>query len=283
MKHFSFARVVPALGLAISIQLQLHAQDHGHLNVGALGTNQDTQLYFANGSDFIASSGYVKTLDYTNAGRFAGYYQGNITLTALPTTAAHAGPDPNASAPGSFLQFSMACLEGPAGGSFNFWDAGTTAPSLSLAPGQTSTQLWRLSENDGSPGSDPFGHIHGRRFSATKPGLYKIGFTAVDTSTNGAERGPIHTPSAQLPVWFQAGVNVLSVEPDEEEGHVHLKFGGRLGYSWQVEASETLGPSADWQPAGRPVVGADVFIEVIHDGAPGEQRFYRVKGTPIIP
>ena len=84
-------------------------------------------------------------------------------------------------------------------------------------------------------------------------------------------------------MWFQAGVNVQSVEPDEEEGHVHVTFGARLGYTWQVEASELLGPQADWQPAGRPVVGADVFIEIIQEGAPGEVRFYRVQGTPVVP
>ena len=283
MKYHSLTKIAPAFALALSAQLQLHAQDHGHLNVGALGTNQDARLYFANGGDFASDSGYVKTLDFTNANRFAGYFQGNITLTALPTTAAHAGPDPSASAPGSFIQFSLACLEGPAGGSFAFWDVGTTAPSLSLAPGQGSTNLWRLSESNGSPGSDPYGHIHGRRFTATKPGIYKIGFTAFDTSTNGAGGSSIHMPSEQLAVWFQAGVNIRSVEPDEDEGHVHVKFGGRLGYRWQVEASELLGPQADWQPAGRPVVGADVFIEIIHEGAPGEVRFYRVQGTPVVP
>lgn len=279
----NLTKLALAFGLAFSAQTTLRAQDHGHLNVGALGTSQNARLYFANGADFVASSGYVKTLDYTNAARFAGYHQGNITLTALPTTAAHAGPDPNAPAPGSHIQFSMACLEGPAGGSFAFWDAGTTAPSLSLAPGQSSTNLWALSESDGSPGSDPYGHIHGRRFTATTPGIYKIGFTAFDTSTNGAGGGPIHTPSEQLAVWFQADVNVLAVEPDEEEGHVHVTFGARLGYTWQVESTGVLGPQADWQPAGNPVVGADVFIEIIHEGVPGEQRFYRVKGIPIIP
>src|SRR6185436_5702012 len=94
---------------------------------------------------------------------------------------------------------------------FGFWDAGSTAPSIVLSPGQSSSVLWRLSDGDGAPGSDPYGHIHGRRFSATKPGIYKIGFTAVDTSTNGPARGPIHTASAQLPVYFEAGVNVRSV------------------------------------------------------------------------
>lgn len=270
-----------AFGLALLAQPELHAQ-HGHLNAGAAGTQQNAQLLWANGADFIASSGYVKTLDYTNAGRYAGYFQGGITLTALPATPPNGGPDPEASALGSFLQFGISCLEGPAGGAFNFWESTGTTPALSLMPGQASTNLWRLSQGDGSPGSDPFGHIHGRRWSATKPGLYKIGFRAVDTSTNGGG-GPIHLPSLELPVWFQAGLCIASVEPDYEDGHVHIRFGATAGFSWQVESSTNLGPSAQWLPAAHPVTGGDTFVEVLHDVNPGIQRFYRVTGTPIVP
>lgn len=254
---------------------------HGHLNAGAASTNQNAQLIWANGADFIATSGYVNTLSYTNGARFAGYYQGNITLTALPR--APLDTDPAAAALGAYVQFSMACLEGPAGGTFGFWDVGSTNPSLSLVPGQTSTNRWRLTESDGSPGSDPYGHIHLRRFSATLPGIYKVGFTAFDTSTNGVGGGPIHTPSQELPVWFQAGVNIQSVEPDYEEGHVHVRFGATAGFSWQIEASQFLGPQTDWQPAGTPFTGNDYLKELIDEGSPGELRFYRLRGTPVTP
>lgn len=282
MKHSSSIKFGFVLGLTLFIQTAGRAQ-HSHLNAGAVGTNQNDQLVWANGADFVASSGYAKTLVFTNAGRYAGYYQGNITPTALPATAAHAGPDPTASAPGSNLQFSLSCLEGPDGGTFAFWESTGVTPVLSLSPGQTSTNLWRLSEGDGSPGSDPYGHIHGRRFTATKPGLYKIGFTAHDLSTNGAGGGPIHRPSSELAVWFQAGVNVYSVEPDLEEGRVLVRFGAAAGLSWQVEFCTDLNSSATWLPVGNPVIGADYIVEVIHDLAPGGHRFYRVKGTDISP
>jgi hypothetical protein len=87
----------------------------------------------------------------------------------------------------------------------------------------------------------------------------------------------------ELPVWFQAGVNIVEVEPDYEEGHVHVRFGAEAGFSWQVEFSTNLGPAAVWLPAGNPVTGADVVSERIHDLPPGVQRFYRVKGTPVTP
>ena len=280
MKYSSSSiQTVLALTLAFTAQVNLSAQDHGHLNAGAGSTVQNSPLLWTNGADFITDSFYVKTLIYTNAGKYAGYFHGNITPTALPTTAAHAGPDPLASAPGSFLRLKLSCLEAPAGGTLGYWENGATAPTLSLNAGQTGTNLFPLSQSTGAPGLDPYGHIHGRRFTATKAGLYKIGFQAFDTCTNGVEGGPIHTPSEVLPVWFQAGVNIESVEPDEEEGHVHVRFGAQAGFDWQLEYRNELSPSAPWLPAGNPVTGADYFVEKIHELPPGEHRFYRVKGT----
>lgn len=78
-------------------------------------------------------------------------------------------------------------------------------------------------------------------------------------------------------------MNIQSVEPDYEEGHVHVRFGATAGFSWQMEAINSLGTQADWQPAGTPFTGNDYLIELIHEGSPGEQRFYRVKGTPVTP
>jgi hypothetical protein len=242
-----------------------------------MGPNPNDQLSFDNGADFIASSGYVKTLTYTNGSAYAGYFQGGITLTALPATAAFGGPAPNAAAPGSFLRFSMSSLSAPPGGSFGFWDTGATLPTLSLMPGETSTNQFPLSESDGSPGSDPYGHIHGRRFTATKPGIYTIGFRLFDTSTNGPGGGPIHTASQELPVSFQAGVTIESVEPDED--HVHIRFGGMAGYTWQAEATDFLGSQANWQAVGNPVPGNDLFVEALDERPPGVRRFYRVTAT----
>lgn len=282
MNPSPITRFALAGGLALFTQLNAAAQ-HGHLNVGAAGTAQNTPLIWANGADFIDSTGYVKTLDFTNAGRFAGFYQGNITLTALPATAAHAGPDPQAAALGSYIQFSVACLEGPPGGQFNFWESTGAGPVLALAAGEAGTNLWRLTEADGSPGTDPYGHIHGRRFSATRPGIYKIGFTAFDTSTNGLGGGSIHRASGQLAVWFQAGVNIRSIEPDFEGEHVHIQFGAPAGFSWQLESRPAFGADSSWNPVGRPITANDLFVEVMDDRPPGDSRFYRVVGALLPP
>ncbi len=277
MKNCPLFKLILATGLALGVPPALRAQ-HGHLNAGASGTNQNDPVIWANGAAFIDSSGYVKTLNYTNNGRFAGYYEGGITPTALPATLETGGPDPDASAFGSYLQFRMACLEGPAGGAFNFWESSTTTPSISLVPGQSSTNLWRLSESDGSAGADPFGHVHGRRFTATKPGIYRIGFTAIDTSTNGAGGGPIHTPSEELPIWFQAGVSIQSVQP--EASQVRVRFGAAANFNWSVQYASDI--TNTWQSMP-PVIGDDTFIDLIHQTAPGHRGFYRLLGTPIEP
>ncbi|MBI5388567.1 MAG: hypothetical protein HZA90_28220 [Verrucomicrobia bacterium] len=267
-------RLALVLGLALITQLDLHAQGHGHLDVGALGLDQGDMLAFINGYEFAADSGYVKTLGYTNAGRFAGYFQGNYTLTALPATAAHAGPDPAAPAPGSFIRFRMSCLEAPAEGQFGFWDSGSTAPSESLPAGQISTNLWALSESDGSPGTDPYGHIHGRRFTVTKVGLYRVGFQAFDTSTNGVDAGPIHSPSVWLEAAFQAGV-LVSIKPNGAQ--MSVGFVAPAGGTWQLEVAGSLGPGARWEPLGEPVLGNDHRVSVTDGDAAQGSRFYRLK------
>ncbi len=183
---------------------------HGHLNAGAVGQNQGDRLKFANGDAFAASSGYVKSLTYAETGRFAGFYEGGITPTALPTTTDNGGPVPDASAPGSFLMLGVVSVDGPTGGSFGIWEAESTTPTLSYSVGYdvaVPSGLLALSDSAsgaGTPGGDPFGHLHGRRFTATEPGEYEVGFKLFDLSANGTGGGPIHTPSEVLTIRFSA-------------------------------------------------------------------------------
>src|SRR6185503_16071811 len=52
------------LALLLCAPYQLLGQ-HAHLNAGAVGTNQNDQLIWANAADFGPESGYVKTLFFT--------------------------------------------------------------------------------------------------------------------------------------------------------------------------------------------------------------------------
>lgn len=243
---------------------------HGHLNAGATGQNQNDQLVFANAQDFITTSGYVKTLTNAVTGTYAGYFHGGITPTALFNST-----DAGAPAPGSFIQMELQSVEGPAGGEFSLWESGATTPTYSIASGQTAAHRFDLSSGDGSPGSDPGGHIHGRRWTSTVPGIYKVWFRLFDVSTNGAEGGPIHTPSEPLEVHFQAGVNFQTIT--QGTGGVHVHFGAQNARTLQVERSLQLGPAADWQPVGAAAAGTDHFVEVIDDAPPAAGAFYRVK------
>lgn len=100
-----------------------------------------------------------------------------------------------------------------------------------MLPGDISGQLFPLSESDGSPESDPYGHIHGRRFTATKPGVYTAWFRAFDTSVNGANGGPIHAPSEALPIRFLAGTPTLLDQVPMGGGmvHVNIQYAGHDG------------------------------------------------------
>jgi hypothetical protein len=269
-----------ALASTCAFTMSTFAQDHGHLNVGAVGTIQNDQLTFDNAAIFNTAANYVKTLTFATSGTYLGYYQANITLTSLAATPAHLGPISNAPALGSRIFAQLVSVDGPIGGAFAFWETGATTPTISLVCGTTGTNAWQLSENDGSPGSDPYGHIHGRRFTATKPGVYTVGFRAFDFSTNGAGGGPIHTASAVMKMYFQADDNILSVKSDVTS--TRITFGARAGFAWQVQAIASL-TDAEWTDVGSSVTGDDYLHDLVDGSSVTTNRFYRLQGTPVLP
>ena len=208
MKPFSrFTFMLAAACLCFSAQ-RLQAQlstnviTFGHLNAGALGTNQNDKLVWANGAAFVTNSGYV-SMPLATGGVATGFFTSTgPTLSALSGTILPSGLPP---AMGSFIQVQMTLISAPAGGSFGFWLTGATAPSFALNVGD-STPLFNLSDplTAGDPGDDPFGHIHGRRYTSTQMGDYILGLQLFDVSTNGVGSGPIHVPSDTLFVNFRA-------------------------------------------------------------------------------
>jgi len=179
-----------------------------HVNAGALSTNQGGQLYFQNAQGFVSSSGFVVTniavtLYYSNSGTWGGLMnRSSPSFTSLAqTTNNGATPSPFAPAFGSFQQLRLeSALSGPAGGTFSFWEDGSLTPTHSLMVGQSvsSGNLIPLSDaalGAGQVGADPFGHLHGRRYTADLPGVYEVGFRILDTSVNGLGGGPIQSQS----------------------------------------------------------------------------------------
>lgn len=190
--------------LALCAMAQVAQAQHGHLEVGAAGQNQNDKLIWQNGAAFASDSGYVKELLASDpAGRYAGYYDGGITVVANPTAEEGA-------ALGAFIRALVVSVEGPAGGSFGFWEnpeeGGSTTPTF-IVPSGTSNGTFGFDLSDASagaglPGKDAAGHLHGRRFTVNLPGEYIVGFKAVDTSKNGVGGGAIHADSDILYIKF---------------------------------------------------------------------------------
>jgi len=196
---------------AVGIGLAAIGAQAQHINAGAVSTNQGGQLYFQNGASFVNTSGFVASLNYSNSGTYAGFFNiGGLTFTALARTNAAGPPSPAAAAFGSFLQLRLeTVISGPAGGTFSFWEDLAGSPTLSLGVGQTvgTGNLFPLSDASlgaGLPGGDPYGHLHGRRYTATLPGDYLVGFRIVDTSNNGFGGGPIQSDSDLFLMTFRA-------------------------------------------------------------------------------
>lgn len=257
----------------------LQAQGHYHLFVAAFGTNQNDQLYFDDENELATNYAFVSTLNYTNAGVYAGYFQpGGITVAILARTAANGGPVDIAPALGSRIFIQFVSVQGPSGGTFSFWETNATSPTFSLPCGATDgTNAYCASQNDGSPGSDPYGHIHGRAFTATLPGIYTLGLRAFDGSTNGAGGGPIHTPSDIFYVQFQAGVTIQSLEVNSPTATA--TFGATGGKNFILEYNDDLS-TANWQPTGDTVSGDDHFHSLTDNNATNSARFYRVRNLP---
>lgn len=179
---------------------------HGHLNAGAVGTTIGDKLLWANGALFAEGSGYVQEMPLATDGIYAGYYNSGPTFTALPATVANGGPAAFAANLGSVLAVQMTLMSAPAGGMFAFWEGGSLAPTLSVGLGATS-DLWELSDTvsgAGTAGADPYGHLHGRRFTATVPGEYVVGYQLFDTSDLAPGATPFHTPSDILYIKYSA-------------------------------------------------------------------------------
>lgn len=272
-----------SMAAAAALLTSARAQDHGHLYISAYSQQAGAQLYFDNGNIFQSSSGYVKTLllNSNPASRFLGRYDGNITVTPRSTNVLQ-GADygANAAAPGSVIYFQIQHVAGPPGGVFEFWETTGTSPFLTVPVGGSATNLIKVTQANGEPGGNPWGHIHGRRFTTTVPGIYHVTFGAYDVSTNGPAAGPNHTPSAPITIAFQAGFPLASIA---RTNHLTtVKFATAVTHDFTVQASTNL-TSSNWFNISGKLRGTDYFQTVQDTSATGETRFYRVWVEPYVP
>jgi hypothetical protein len=250
---------------------------HAHLNAGAMGSLPGNPLYFANGDAFATNSGWFLPLRWTTNEVYAGYHLGSLTLTALASTPDNGGPSVGHAAPGANIEARIVSLEGPVGGAWAFWDSDGSedAPALtfSVPVGEThGTGAFRLSENDGAAGADPYGHVHGRKFTATLPGLYTVGIQLFDISENGNGGGPLHPPSNVLRVYMQAGVTIAGIEV--QSGAVAVRFAAETGLTYRVQRATS--PQGPWSAATEGVLGAGRVVTAPVSLSGGAAEFFRL-------
>lgn len=266
------------LGLGASL---LPTRADTHIYAGAVGTNQNDKLYFSNGVLFDATqSSYSFPQILRTNGLNAGYYRGDVlTFSALAGTIPNGGSIPGHAAFGSRLAVQMVSVAGPPGGSFAFWEgdgeSDLGAITFSVPSGTTNgTNFLLLSENNGVPGTDPYGHIHGRVFTASAPGTYIVGFRVIDLSANGLGGGPIQSPSEVLPVRFQAGLRIETIQTFTNR--VTVSFRSPPAISNVLEATSSLG-SGTWLPVAGPLRGNNNLQILTETNAPVANRYYRLR------
>jgi hypothetical protein len=258
-----------------------------HIYAGALGTNQNDKLYFSNGSVFDATlTRFSFPQILRTNGLNAGYYRGDVlTFTALAGTPPNGGPIPGSAALGAQLAIQVVSVAGPPGGNLAFWEgdgeSSLGAITFSVPVGTTNgTNILVISANSGEPGTDPYGHFHGRAFTTSAPGTYLAGFRVIDVSTNGAGSGPIHSPSDVLPVRFQAGLRIESLQ--RLTNRVTISFRCPPGISNVLEAADSIF-SSDWQPAAAPLRGNNSLQSLTDTNSPAGNRFYRIRHLNNLP
>jgi hypothetical protein len=178
---------------------------------------------------FENASGYVTNSDFCFSTAFGtphnslagGYYNNSQIFSALTAS------DPNAAALGTVIQIQLLNVEGPAGASLGFWEGngGVTGTNLTWSvpvPSAGNTNLIRVTEAPDSATNNPYGDILGRVLTFSKPGLYKITWQLVDTSTNGSVGTPQDLPSDPFTIYYQADVTIENFSMDANNVYITI-------------------------------------------------------------
>jgi hypothetical protein len=248
-------------------------------------------LWFVNGDlwDTNSYGGYTQSpaciyLQDNIPDLYPGWYQTVTTFAALPATIFNAGPSPYAAALGTYIELRFVSLQGPAGGSLSIWneidDPAHPAVMFTVPVGTTNgTNRYHLSEGDPfDPFSDPYGHIHGRRFALNPSGLYIVGLQLVDTSNHGPNGGPVQSPSAITYFYLQAGLHLSDFS---RTNNVTVARFGLPGFTDYVLESSPAVNGTNWAVVANIIGTSHSELRwVVDTNATGPTRFYRIrKGT----
>lgn len=268
------------LPLVWGVLLPVRVAADTHIYAGAVGTNQNDALAFTVASLFDTNSGFSLPMVLRTNGLNAGFYRGDtLTFTALSATDLGTGQVLGRALLGSRLAVQLVRVAGPAGGAVQFWEGDGENPgnqiTFQVPVGETQgTNAFVISENDAMPGSDPYGHIHGREFTTSTSGLYTVGFRLVDVSTNGTGGEPMHSPSAVMPMYFQAGPVIESIA--SSSGGIRVFFRSAPGVTNVLESSPTL-PGRAWTVVSAGLRGNSTLQSLVDPNPAPAARFYRLQ------
>ncbi|MGC1479517.1 MAG: hypothetical protein WA771_03360, partial [Chthoniobacterales bacterium] len=163
---------------------------HNHAYAGDF--NDDNYLDFGNNAtgDVISDLG-TRTMAYQPSGNnYAD--EGFVFNGSWTPTASHGRDssisDPNGALSGTSVRLVLHGVAGPTGATFGFYETGATDVTLSMMTGTTGgTGSLNLTDPlffAASP-SDPYGHLHGRRWVATDEGDYTVTWALINNETGG--------------------------------------------------------------------------------------------------
>ncbi len=298
--------------LILAGRFQAHSQQQ--LDFGATTNLSGATLAFVNASNYVAASSYCfptvsgSFFDYTIADDpdsyaypYAGYYYNNSQVFyALPATEDNGGPADDASAPGTVIELQLLSVDGPAGASFAFWERnedgsfGTNLTWSVPVPSSNHTNLIMITQAPNTADNDPYGYSQNRVFGFSRPGLYKLTWRLVDTSTNGPGGTPLNQPSAPFELYYQADSTIASIT-SQSDG-LQLKFAAPVGFlqvdgfyymEYNIQQSPALGANANWltisNASNHPIViTGDDRLHTNTVPASGPAQFYRLLGTPPV-
>lgn len=231
---------------------------HDHVEVGR-SSSLNTQL--AMDGPAVQNALYVPPQEFLSSYRpivAIGSHFAELTFTTETNAI-----DP---ATGANPRIEVVSVIGPQNATFSFWEVGSTTPTWTLATG------WNL-----SPSAAPSflviqngdNHIHGRAFSADKPGRYQVTFRAVDD--NG-----IYSPSADQTIVFNAqqppqlSISVVS-------GNTTLSFTSRNGLTYDLQVCTDLASGVWTNVTPHTRLNGDGRVITMIDAMAGRAKaFYRL-------
>jgi hypothetical protein len=280
----------------------LSASAHQHFAAGIVDTNQNGQPDAGEPLQFVGTAGTAGTfhlLARPVGQRCGGHYMlDESPRTLFPADAfslivqsdgqyeIKGSHHPHT---GAWVWVEIVSVSGPAGSTFGFWEENSQVVTHSLAANQpTGNPTFVISEGFDDAGEDPQGHIHGRAWTADKPGDYQIGLRLLDLSTSGPGGGPWHAPSQVYTYHFKAGPGFQPTLQKNTDNSATLTWPGQMGI-WQeyqtgivftIQRATTPGA---WQTIGSVTGTTAETLNFTDPSPPAGRAFYRLAyewGTP---